>query len=238
VKFGFGVDMQEAETQAYYNRHADNSCLVIRQVLDFFTVSGAEGIFETGFLVMDYVCGRTVQDLPKDAKQRIARRVANAMKYLETINPPDPSRPGPLTKDGVPCGYLWSDSGPGRSFNTFYEMKMWLDQQLALSCPTASLDLKPHESKSRHMDITSRNIIQTDDDKICFVDWQFAGNYPGVFEVVHLKVCEADDPVFFEALIKSLPEYEEELKSKRYEYMLEVMKNNIRYGVGRHLAPP
>jgi hypothetical protein len=238
VKFGFGVDMHEAETQAYYNRHADNSCLVIPQVLDFFTVSGTEGIFETGFLVMDYVCGRTVQDLPKDVKQRIAPRVANAMKYLETINPPDPSRPGPLTKDGVPCGYLWSDSGPGRSFNTFYEMKMWLDQQLALSCPTASLDLKPHESKSRHMDITSRNIIQTVDDKICFVDWQFAGNYPGVFEVVHLKVCEADDPVFFEALIKSLPEYEEELKSKRYEYMLEVMKNNIRYGVGRHLAPP
>ncbi|CZT22857.1 uncharacterized protein RCC_08563 [Ramularia collo-cygni] len=128
VKFGFGVDMQQAETQAYHYRHADNSCLVIPQVLDYFMVPGTEGIFETGFLVMEYVCGRTVQDLPKDDKQRIAPRVANAMKYLETIKPPDLSRPGPPIKDGVPCGYLWSDTGPGRSFNTFNEMNTWLDQ--------------------------------------------------------------------------------------------------------------
>lgn len=239
MKFGFGVVKQEAETQAYYNRRADDSCLFIPRVLDFFIDPETEGsFFEVGFLVMEYVRGRTVRDLPKDAKQRIAPRVVDAMKHLETIDAPDPSRPGPPTNNGVPRGYLWSDSGPGVSFNTLYEMNTWLDEQLALSCPTASLDLKPHELKSRHMDITPRNIIQTADDKICFVDWQFAGNYPWAFEAVHLNCCEFDDPVFFEALFKSLPEYEEVLKSRKYKDLLEVRKNNIRYGVARHLVPP
>lgn len=111
VKFGFGVTEQEAATQAYYHRHADRSRLIIPEVFDFLYDPAAEESYERGFLVMEYIHGSVVRDLPLNERARIALRVAEAMRYLETVEPPVPSRPGPLIDGGIPCGYFWPHAG-------------------------------------------------------------------------------------------------------------------------------
>lgn len=76
-------------------------------------------------------------------------------------------------------------------------------------------------------------------DEICFLDWQYAGNYSRVFELLHLKLCEADDPDFFSALLEALPDLEEELQTARYQSLQHIMRNNILYGtVPINISPP
>ncbi|KAF2722710.1 hypothetical protein K431DRAFT_337844 [Polychaeton citri CBS 116435] len=239
VKFGVGVTKHEAETQAYYNRHTDRSRLIVPQVFDYFTDPTRDSSVEYGFLVMEYIHGAVIKDLPLAERVQIAPRIATAMKYLQTIKPPLPARPGPIIEGGVPCGYFWSDSGPYRTFDSVKDLNTWLDGRIGNPRPEVSPELQLHEFGSRHMDIHPRNILRTSSGQICFVDWQFAGNYPRVFEVLHIKCCEADDPDFFNALLKALPEFEEELHTRKYQCLAQIMSNNILYGVvPSDLSPP
>lgn len=154
VKFGLGVTKQEAETQAYYHRSAYRSCLIIPEVLDFFT-DLTDTSTEHGFLVMEYIHGTTVADLQPHDKLKVATQISNAMKHLETVKPPCPSRPGPIIEGGIPCGYLWSYSGPYRTFETIDDLNTWLNRELSLSQPGMFINFDLHEFVSRHMDINT-----------------------------------------------------------------------------------
>lgn len=133
---------------------------------------------------------------------------------------------------------MWPAGGLWRTFYTVGDMKTWLNDQLSLTHPNAFLELETPELAFRHMDINTRNLMLTTNNEICVLDWQFAGNFPSVFELLHLKVCEAEDRIFFGALLEEIPETSEELETCRYKFLCQIMSNNIQYGTKRVVPPP
>lgn len=76
------------------------------------------------------------------------------------------------------------------------------------------------------MDIVRRNLLLTEDETLCFLDWEFAGFYPPYFQIFCLKWCSSDEPVFVDKLLAEIPSTD----GKEQEVTLgEILRINTRY---------
>lgn len=55
------------------------------------------------------------------------------------------------------------------------------------------------------MDVARRNIILTDSDEICFIDWAYAGFYAEYFQRFCIEWCMVDDESYIRDLLHHLP---------------------------------
>jgi serine/threonine protein kinase len=199
VKFGVGLKRQEADNQEFARRNVDATVLYIPKVYRFFEaqLSGAT----MGFIVMDYVAGKSLDTLDISTDPSLASHTVRAIQHLETIPPPPGQGPGPVG-GGSAQGYLWSGSGSGSSFCTVEDMESWMNTRLAaVKQPTISL-ANHQRLRLRHMDLVRRNILLCPDLSICFVDWAFAGFYPAIFETHVFRDLIHTDKVWFTQLLE------------------------------------
>jgi hypothetical protein len=202
VKFGIGVQRQEAANQMYARLHVDNSILYIPQVFHFF--SDASFGFNMGFIVMEYVSGVGIDALDIRNDPTISKHTINAVRHLATIPLSPDQGPGPVG-GGPAYGYLWSESGTGQILETVEDMERWFNKRLSIiNQPPISL-ARQQQLRMCHMDLVRRNICILPDSRICFLDWAFAGFYPPIFEIHILRELRTTDEVWFNQLLCLLP---------------------------------
>jgi hypothetical protein len=223
VKFGVGIGQNEATTLDYVCRHISRDSLRVPQIYRFFTHGEHLGM-PVGYIVMEFIAGVTLEEC--DIGPDLIKRIVNALDHLSTIPMPPSQGPGPVY-GGIPRGCLWSEYGAGEPFTSLQDMESWLNQRLDLSRrQLPQFALGSTKLFFSHMDIARRNIILTAEDELCFVDWAYAGFYPGCFQRFCIEWCSVDDASFIRDLLQELPgSY-----SNGEEYLLgEVCRINSMY---------
>jgi hypothetical protein len=201
VKFGIGVERQEAKNQNYAHRYVDPDILYVPRVFRFFraSISGSRN----GFILMEFVQGVSLDSLNVLDDPNLAKRAIMATQHLATIPIPTGQGPGPVG-GGSAQGYLWSDGGTGITFQSITGMENWINTRLSvLKLPAISLKQQP--LCMRHMDLVRRNICLLQNSSICFMDWAFSGFYPEMFEIHTFKYLKSIDGVWFKQLLGFSP---------------------------------
>ncbi|TGO83174.1 hypothetical protein BPOR_0691g00100 [Botrytis porri] len=192
AKFGIGVIASEAETQRFACRNVDSKMVHIPQVYRYFNWK------DFGYLFMQYVPGRQLDELDLDEYTDIIPRVAKIIEHLGTIQ--SGQSPGPIG-GGQPQGYLWGDNGAGTNFTAISDLEAWLNKRLAIR--GKSIDLTSHPLVLCHMDLCRRNMILRDDNTISLVDWGCSGLYPRHFEFANLSFMMPYDESYEKPLIQA-----------------------------------
>lgn len=223
VKFGIGVRQNEATTQDFVFRRMDRKILRVPEVYRFFTHGEFAGM-QFGYIVMEHIAGSTLKK--GSVGPDLIRRVIKALDHLATLPMPRSHGPGPVC-GGIAQGGLWSEYGAGTSFTSMQDMETWLNKRLDLSSrKLPRFSLGSTKLLLCHMDVVRRNIILTEKDEICFIDWAQAGFYPGYFQRFCTEWCSVeDDRSFTRDILGQLPGY-----NNGVEYLLgEVLRINSMY---------
>ncbi|GES64912.1 hypothetical protein ATEIFO6365_0009040700 [Aspergillus terreus] len=189
-----------AQELAYHN--TDRSIVHIPKVHRFFESDGQS------YLFMEYVEGRTLEDVDFETHKDIPIRVANILAHLQQI--PGECDPGPVT-GGEAHGYIFGDEGAGTAFDSIEDMNAYMNKRLDAMNEYLSrqgdqrrfdhLDLTPYPLVLCHGDICRRNIILEPDGSLCLVDWGFAGFYPRIFELAAISYVVQNDAAFKDPII-------------------------------------
>lgn len=187
VKISHGVSPSEAATQEFAYRNVDHSIVRVPRVYRYFVDTTTEPNWPKGYLFMELIPGRTLEELDFDDQKKIIPRLANIIKHLEQVS--GNQVPGPVG-GGILKGYLWGDYGTRTNFYSVSDMNTWLNKRLILR--NEYIDLTPYPLVLCHMDLCRRNIILEEDNKsICLLDWGHAGLFPRFFEFAALS-CMID----------------------------------------------
>lgn len=174
VKFGIGVVWLEVANQTYARDYVDSTTLYIPQVFRFF--EDASSGFKMGFIVIEYVPGANLDTLDVLADLSIAKRTIDAIRHLATIPVPLGQGPGPVG-GGPAYGYLWSDNGTGCALGTIKGIEDWMNMRLNIVKQPRIYFAHQQQLTIRHIDLARRNIRMLPDNRVCFMDWAFAGFY-------------------------------------------------------------
>ncbi|KAI9799431.1 MAG: hypothetical protein M1825_004531 [Sarcosagium campestre] len=196
VKFGLGVNADEAANQQFAFERFNGGAVRIPRVFRFFQEKS--GRKPVGYLIMEFVNGQSLTLVPQEKLSRIVKRIAGILRQFGQVTS---DMPGPM-EGGEPQGYLWSESGARTTFKTVKDMEAWLNKRLAISGD--SIDLGSRRLCFCHLDLARRNLLQCEDDSICLLDWASAGFYPRVFEICCIHLLVSSDRVFFELLLHEI----------------------------------
>jgi hypothetical protein len=180
VKFGLGVTIEEANNQRRAFELLDCSIVRVPRLYRFFTQDNPEPFPPTGFIVMEYIHGETVQMPNSDQVLQIAQ----ILLHFSTIHG---QNPGPL-QGGRSHGLIWEETGQPE-FKSVQQMENWLNHRLLDK--NTKLALERYPLVLCHLDLAPRNIIWVRDNSICLLDWASAGFYPRFFEVCVLKIIDS-----------------------------------------------
>lgn len=178
VKFGYGVTACEAKTQEFAHRNVDANIVHIPRVYRYFQREDPDCGSLKGYLFMEYVPGKLLEEVDLDQNVDIIPRVAKIVAHLGTTR--EGQVPGPLD-GGKPRGYLWGDDGASTTFTCIEDMEAWLNKRLSLQ--DKSIDLSFSSLVLCHMDLCRRNMILRENNTICLLDWGYSGLYPRFFEL-------------------------------------------------------
>lgn len=105
VKYGYGVTTSEAVTQEFAYQNVDRSIARVPRIHCFFQ-DESDKSWPRGYLFMEYISGKNVQDLDLglDINKEIIPRIATIISHLGQIS--GSQIPGPLGGDAC-RGYLW-----------------------------------------------------------------------------------------------------------------------------------
>lgn len=160
------------------------------------------------------------EDMSEDRRQRICEQVVRSIGELQTLQLPNP---GPIGGGYChsPCNlFTLHGAGPFQSISeleSFYTDRMKFSKHIGhvpADAPTFQRTFGESMVMS-HLDIARRNIILEDGDKICLIDWEFAGAYPPHFERAVLERMKFKDVDFTERILDRLPLYEREMDKLR-----------------------
>ncbi|GBE78759.1 kinase-like protein [Sparassis crispa] len=183
-------------------------------------------VFKQGdatYIVMQFIRGRTVQScwhmLDDSQHQHVASELARYLCELHASSVSTPSkRPGPL--DGGKCEGIWFTLYGAGPFATYEDLVCWLNWKLALSgAPTNRQFTTDHPLVFTHQDMSLRNLILDDVNKLWVLDWDMAGWYPAYFDYT----CIASDigtpavPIplgWSKTILSHLPDYQENYRSQ------------------------
>jgi serine/threonine protein kinase len=204
IKIGSDVTEEEARNQTYAYEQLKGTDLQVPQVYRYF--SRGEGPFQKGYLMMEYIPGRTMEKCMTDdgrdeVHQIYAQHICRAANTLSKIAVPPLQPPGPVG-GGKPCGYLFQD-GYRAEFELIQQMNDWLNERLLLTQDPSSkihkcIDIHEQARTGNltfqnaismvHGDLAPRNFIIKDDGTLALLDWDSAGFYPKVFEFFCCRV--------------------------------------------------
>jgi len=220
IKYGFGVTIAEARTQAYVHEHVDTSVFRVPEVYRFFEDESDWGLI--GYLVMKFIDGTTLDALDEKLQTVLSVRLAGCLRHLWQISVPEKGRPGPVG-GGEPRGNIWSDDSACTVFETLSDMEEWLnvslenDEDLAklgrwdtpgfcdpLDSIGERLSLADFPLVICHGDIAGRNAVLQKDGILCIIDWGCAGFYPFFFDLYQVMSNESRDPALLTPLLDRL----------------------------------
>lgn len=141
-----------------------------------------EGIRTTGYIVMDYISGKTLREawpsMSKDARDAVQQQLLETIKTLHGYKL---ASPGPVG-GGISRGFYLTQCGAPDFTGAFGDL---------VFC---------------HMDLHMSNIILDSGNNIWFLDWDGAGGYPAFFEEAHLPTVgsEPEKVEFYEGVLKLL----------------------------------
>lgn len=191
VKWGWTVTAAEAEMQEFANKNLDPDIVRVPRVYRFIQDDSGRG-----YLFMEYMSGQNLADL--DINDDIISRVAKIVEHLGQIQAPE-QKPGPISTDQGPRGYLWGDDGVRNAFESVTDLNDWLNRRLALRHD--SVDISPCPLVLCHMDLCRRNMILGEDGTVNLLDWGHAGFFPRFYEVATLSCLNPYDGDYEKPLI-------------------------------------
>lgn len=208
VKFGTPVTASEAANQQYaWRRLESNSFHSVRvpRVYRFFQDSTCPEDYwqdPVGYLVMEFVPGTALSDLPAAELPAVVKNVAALVHSLSLIKSEN-NRPGPLD-GGEPQGPIWApDDLTYEKFESIGGLEAWFNR--ALIKENATINLHQYPLSFCHLDLARRNMLRVDDQTIYLLDWATAGFYPSIFETWNLAITNSNDPSYMKALVHQLP---------------------------------
>ncbi|CAG8903075.1 unnamed protein product [Penicillium egyptiacum] len=204
---------------------ASRASIRVPRVHRSFQVKDDTQYFGTsGYIVMDFIQGQHLDEcwdgLSLSTQGKIASQIAEMIKEMQSIVL---LQPGPI--GGGPCrGRFFTDYSAGPFMDTA-EMEAWFNHKLDIckSVHQAPKDTPPfHFTKFvlTHHDISPRNLILDQHERVWLIDWAYSGAYPPVFESAALST----QPFFIdfnEIVLSLIPRYPEE----------EVQLDSIGYGL-------
>lgn len=214
IKFGPGVCEDEAKNQQEAYELLDPKIIRVPRVHRFFSDECGRG-----YIIMDYIEGRVVDQLGPDHIKRLVR----VLDYFGTLK-----RKTPGSLSGAPCrGLLWPET-EHLSFADIEEMENWFNSKLfpgqgKISFQTSDLVLC-------HLDLAPRNIIWQSDCSFCLVDWASAGFFPRLFEFWAQWIIEGKDGAFNKNLLDAMtPLQDHEIQQK--PFICRVWYNTQKYAL-------
>ena len=179
IKYG-NVRPGEARSQREAYRILDPSIVKVPFVYRYFTRKDDDE--RSGYLVMEYV----PSSRPSSAyTEQDVTRVVDILHHMHSFRRLE--NPGPVG-GGKSDGLLWygDNEFSNLSFHTVSDLEDYLRTRMYWR----QVDLTSMELVFCHCDISARNIIFTDDDKLCVIDWEGAGYYPLCFEYLALELTD------------------------------------------------
>jgi aminoglycoside phosphotransferase (APT) family kinase protein len=179
------VSIEECRNQVEARRLLDPKIVIVPEVHRYFS-KGSQN-----YLVMEFIKG-TVRDLIEDDKsiQRIARIINHLHTYESRI-------PGPLC-GGTSRGFFWEREHV--VLGNTERLERYINTRVV--GPGRDLRFEVGKLVLNHNDIAPRNIIWMPDGSVCLIDWEHAGYYPWLLEIVVLDINmqQGKDEVFVKKL--------------------------------------
>lgn len=183
AKFGPTTTPGEAATQEYAHRHLDPNVVKVPQVYRYFQCKPpSEPTWAFGYLFMEYIPGKTLEELDRDVYKDMTKDIARIVGHLHEVQ--GENVPGPLG-GGVPRGNIWGFHDAETEFGSVEELNSWVNRRIAVTNKT--VDFKNYPLVLCHLDMCRRNIILTEDGSICLVDWGYAGFLPRIYEMAAME---------------------------------------------------
>lgn len=204
VKFGLGVTQQEAMAQQLAFKEVNREVLCIPQVYHFF--ERPDSLFwKTGYLVMEYVEGVTVEQMAWEQPGMLMRIVV-AVNAINSI----PSKiPGPVS-GGVAHHSLWSENGSRIAFQNVHHLEAYLNERLSFF--QRETHIREEDLRLCHMDVAPRNFMIDRLGRLYVLDWATAGFFPRYFELWAIEFTQTVSGTSFGPdLIHSLKATPEEM---------------------------
>lgn len=212
VKIGAYIYMHEARNMEFV---AANTSIRVPRVIRTFDVPVRNRKTATA-IVMEYVHGRPLDEcwdeLSEERRENVCQQVADAVRQLQSL---EVERPGPI--GGGPSQSYWFRDRTG-PFKSRRHLEDWYTAVLELckSLNKADQDAPPFTGKFKklvmtHLDLAPRNIILEEGDKVCLLDWDFAGAYPPHFERATL-MKQWRDGEFTSRVLAAIPTHEKEIE--------------------------
>lgn len=199
VKYGVGINEDEARNQEAAFKLIDQSIIRVPRVFRFFSSE------DSGYIIMEYIEGPTLESLIKDNKHSGAY-VEKMVKALDHFTEIRHNMPGPLS-GGFAQGFLWIPHDSIRP-NTVSKIEQYYNiRQLRKS--SGKLKIQQYPLVLCHLDIAPRNII-VHNGSLCLIDWAAAGFYPSLFERCTLRINAGKPSDWNNMLLQNLSNLDEE----------------------------
>ncbi|KAJ5751486.1 hypothetical protein N7540_011161 [Penicillium herquei] len=211
VKFGQHVSSYEAKNQEEAHSLIDSNVVLVPRAYKFFVDD--EG---WGYMVSDYVLGKTIDPLPESHIQKLAK----VLEYFCSITS---ERAGSLC-GGPSTGLIWPDTND-LFISSVQQVEDWFNSRLFPGDGEVHLD--PSPLVLCHLDIAPRNLIWLDDGRVCLLDWASAGFYPRPLEFASLFFQEYN---FSEALLNATG-FGSGRDKEEQQKMCQALYNNERYSL-------
>ncbi|KAJ6032627.1 hypothetical protein N7540_003359 [Penicillium herquei] len=195
---GGHVQESEAATQELAFHAVDRNIVHIPEVYRYIEFHRSSQ--PVGYLFMEYIHGRTLEEVDLTTYPDIPSRVAKILEHLGQFRSAD-SIPGPI-KGGEAMGYIFGDDGAQTAFTSLDHLTLYMNKRLQYR--NDSIDLEPYAQKLVlcHGDICRRNMILKGDGALALVDWGYSGFYPRFFELATLT-CTLPYDKEFQPVIKT-----------------------------------
>ncbi|KAL6305721.1 kinase-like domain-containing protein, partial [Sparassis latifolia] len=173
VKYGRSVSELEARNMLYVLERTS------------IPIPDVHLVFKQGnitYIIMQFIHGPTVQNCwhMLDASQRhsVASQLVRYIDDLHCSSVSAPSnKPGPL--DGGKCEGPWFTFYGAGPFASYEELVTWLNRKEVLSQTKSTNSFTTDRPLVfTHQDLSPRNLILDDNDKLWVIDWELAGWYP------------------------------------------------------------
>ncbi|KAJ5817823.1 hypothetical protein N7447_007831 [Penicillium robsamsonii] len=200
VKFSRHVSSHEAKNQQKAYKIIDPNIVIVPRVHDFFVDD--EG---WGYMVSDFIRGKTIDHLPDSHIQRLA----NVLEHFRSI-----------TADSA--GSLGGDTN-NLTISNVQQVEEWFNSRLFPDNGKVQFD-----TSLSVLFPPPRNVIWLDDDRICLLDWASAGFYPRPLEFASLFFQEYH---FSERLLNAIS-FGPGCDREEQQRICQALYNNERYSFG------
>ena len=195
VKYGFGIQEDEARNQQRAFELISSEVIRIPRVYRFFSIE------DNGYILMEYVEGRVLSSLADH--DSYIQPMLNALDHFTQIQH---DRPGPLG-GGLARGLLWLyydliSPTSVADIEGYYNARQLRKSQ--------KMNITRYPPVFCHLDLAPRNILVLADGSLCLLDWASAGFYPRLFEICTLRLNARKQGDWNRKILQNLPDVDED----------------------------